>query len=441
MGGETLAAENEVELEVLVVRSRPSCLMLSSTGWAAVTSFQSCWRSEGHTATHGENAAAISGRRGSPHWHPRTGLARDPTGPSLPGWHSSAPRSSDCALGNHSPKLGTALCAGTQGGKAAQPHREPQNKPPAASREPRRAVPAGRGPQPSAPPGRGSQGPALHPPQLKLAQAAPAIIATRPQTLNRQDQKSIGPAPSLARSSCSRRPPQRIPLQGPYLGAGSAGARRPGPGGGSPAPGAAGLTGAAAGAAASAGAAAGRPAACSLTAAGRQKGEIKACYFQPCSRNGAGRPGPAAGDARGGGTAAVCASVLLPGPVPAQLAAEPDGGFDLSEEEGKRRKGEGKNKALKREGVSRAVGLLRAEIQLCLRDGSWETVPVCQKMVITSPFLVGDRNQRSAGGRHPALPAPGSSTGAPSPATSTPRAGGRLPHPSPGAPALRPALN
>jgi len=42
MGGETLAAENEVELEVLVVRSRPSCLMLSSTGWAAVTSFQSC---------------------------------------------------------------------------------------------------------------------------------------------------------------------------------------------------------------------------------------------------------------------------------------------------------------------------------------------------------------------------------------------------------------
>lgn len=50
MGGETLAAENEVELEVLVVRSRPSCLMLSSTGWAAVTSFQSCWRSEGQTA-------------------------------------------------------------------------------------------------------------------------------------------------------------------------------------------------------------------------------------------------------------------------------------------------------------------------------------------------------------------------------------------------------
>lgn len=53
MGGETLAAENEVELEVLVVRSRPSCLMLSSTGWAAVTSFQSCCRSEGHTAGDG----------------------------------------------------------------------------------------------------------------------------------------------------------------------------------------------------------------------------------------------------------------------------------------------------------------------------------------------------------------------------------------------------
>lgn len=89
----------------------------------------------------------------------------------------------------------------------------------------------------------------------------------------------------------------------------------------------------------------------------------------------------------------MCASVGLPGPVPAPLAAEPDGGFDLSEEEGKRRKGEGKNKALKREGVSRAVGLLRAEIQLCLRDGSWETVPVCQKMAITSPFSMGDRKQ------------------------------------------------
>lgn len=72
MGGETLAAENEVELEVLVVRSRPSCLMLSSTGWAAVTSFQSCWRSEGHTATaRGEKRPpSEGGRRSSTHWHP-----------------------------------------------------------------------------------------------------------------------------------------------------------------------------------------------------------------------------------------------------------------------------------------------------------------------------------------------------------------------------------
>lgn len=55
--------------------------------------------------------------------------------------------------------------------------------------------------------------------------------------------------------------------------------------------------------------------------------------------------------------------------VPTQLAAEPDGGFDLSEEEGKKRKGEGKNQALRREGVRRAQGLLRAQIQLCLLGG------------------------------------------------------------------------
>lgn len=90
MGGETLAAENEVELEVLVVRSRPSCLMLSSTGWAAVTSFQSCWRSEGHTATHGEEAPAVSGRRGSPPSTRAPGWRGMPW--ALPTWHSSAPK-------------------------------------------------------------------------------------------------------------------------------------------------------------------------------------------------------------------------------------------------------------------------------------------------------------------------------------------------------------
>lgn len=75
MGGETLAAENEVELEVLVVRSRPSCLMLSSTGWAAVTSFQSCWRSEGHTAmAWGEST------------HCQRGGAPAPAGTQAPGW-------------------------------------------------------------------------------------------------------------------------------------------------------------------------------------------------------------------------------------------------------------------------------------------------------------------------------------------------------------------
>lgn len=83
MGGETLAAENEVELEVLVVRSSPSCLMLSSTGWAAVTSFQSCWRSEGHTAEGGEQEktgpSAEGGGRGRQ--HPRAGLAQDPIRP------------------------------------------------------------------------------------------------------------------------------------------------------------------------------------------------------------------------------------------------------------------------------------------------------------------------------------------------------------------------
>ena len=95
MGGETLAAENEVELEVLVVRSRPSCLMLSSTGWAAVTSFQSCWRSEGHTATaRGESARRQRGEGAAPTGTHAPGWLRTPRAPSLPGQCSLALRSS-----------------------------------------------------------------------------------------------------------------------------------------------------------------------------------------------------------------------------------------------------------------------------------------------------------------------------------------------------------
>lgn len=82
---------------------------------------------------------------------------------------------------------------------------------------------------------------------------------------------------------------QDPPRPCPYLGAGSAGARCPALAGGSPGPGAAGLTGAAAAAAASAGAAAGRPAACSPTAAetkGRTKSQIQALF--PVWRGGRG---------------------------------------------------------------------------------------------------------------------------------------------------------
>lgn len=119
-------------------------------------------------------------------------------------------------------------------------------------------------------------------------------------------------------------PPAEPPSSAPYLGGGSAGERCPGPAGGSPAPGAAGLTGAAAGAAASAGAAAGMPAACSLTAAGRQKGDGERRHCGP---------------REGRGTAAGTGSTpWLRAAGPAWLAAAPGTGFDLSEEEGKKRK-------------------------------------------------------------------------------------------------------
>lgn len=109
MGGETLAAENEVELEVVVVRSRPSCLMLSSTGWVAVTSFQSCWRSEGQTAVAQESEQRQQGRGAAP----RAPSLR-PDSPNLTQrWESIA-------------------WSWVQQGEAARPHRETQNKAPAA---------------------------------------------------------------------------------------------------------------------------------------------------------------------------------------------------------------------------------------------------------------------------------------------------------------------
>lgn len=48
--GETLEAEYEVVLELLVVRSRPSCFMASSVLWTPATSFHNCCRSVGHMA-------------------------------------------------------------------------------------------------------------------------------------------------------------------------------------------------------------------------------------------------------------------------------------------------------------------------------------------------------------------------------------------------------
>lgn len=105
MGGETLAAENEVELEVLVVRSRPSCLMLSSTGWVAVTSFQSCWRSEGHTAT-------VRGESTGRQW----GEGAAPTGTRAPGWLGkpwSLPSSASTAQLPKALPARPGLCIGT----------------------------------------------------------------------------------------------------------------------------------------------------------------------------------------------------------------------------------------------------------------------------------------------------------------------------------------
>lgn len=202
MGGETLAAENEVELEVLVVRSSPSCLMLSSTGWAAVTSFQSCWRSEGHTAEGWETRKnrAVSSRGGRGRQHPRAGLTQDPMGPPQPRRGALTTLNPQTFGVGEAPKPAPLLGTAPGLAAAASPHR---------------------------------------------------FLGEKPQPWGR---------PPV--------PPNPVP----YLGEGSAGARCPGRAGGSPAPGAAGLTGAAAGAAASAGAAAGTPAAYSLTAAGRQKG-------------------------------------------------------------------------------------------------------------------------------------------------------------------------
>lgn len=337
-----------------------------------------------HSYGTGRKPPPSAGRRNSTHWHPCTRLAWDPMG-SLPAWlvQLGSPKlrqpSADHAPGNHHPKLGTALCASSRGGEAARPHREPQNKLPAAPGEPHRAASGGEetpAPHTLAPLCKRQSGAQSC---TQPSSNSPKLLRLLMQSGSKLQMGALGkatlpahfPAPFPALPCCReklqpRGPPD--PGRGPYLGAGSAGARCPAPVGGSPAPGAAGLTGAAAGAAASAGAAAGRPAACSLTAARRQKGEIKACYFQPCSRNLAGEAGAQRRQQRGMSAAVVPWPCVPPSCCwaagPAQLAAEPDGGFDLSEEEGKKRKGEGKNKALKREGASRAGGLHGAETQL-----------------------------------------------------------------------------
>lgn len=77
-----------------------------------------------HSYGAGRKRPPSAARRSSTHWHPCTRLVRDPTG-SLParlaqlGSLKLRQPGTDRALGNHYPKLGTALSAGSRGEEAA----------------------------------------------------------------------------------------------------------------------------------------------------------------------------------------------------------------------------------------------------------------------------------------------------------------------------------
>jgi len=212
MGGETLAAENEVELEVLVVRSRPSCLMLSSTGWAAVTSFQSCWRSEGHTAAvRGESTRCQQGEGAAPTGTHAYGRLGTPRAPSLPSWHSLAPQ---CG-----PRTGKSLPEAGHSPRCWHPGRSgctvPSGTPKHTACTPQSCPRQGGDPS-SLHPGTSSKeaigGLILHTTQLKLSQTAPAVNAIRPQTLDGRSRNSNAPAPSPAPQSAPLPPLKALTL-------------------------------------------------------------------------------------------------------------------------------------------------------------------------------------------------------------------------------------
>lgn len=209
-----------------MVRSRPSCLMLSSTGWAAVTSFQSCWRSEGHTATGwGESTHHQRGGGAAPTGTHAPGWLRTPGAPSLPGQSSLAsPKlrqpSTDHAPGNHHPTPGTAPCAGSQGGEAARPPREAQNKAPTAPTESHRAVPW-RGGDPGSPhPGTPPQPPSKRKLGARSCTQPPSsnsprlLMQSRPQTLDGRIRKNQTP-PARSPAPFPALPCCREKLQGP----------------------------------------------------------------------------------------------------------------------------------------------------------------------------------------------------------------------------------
>lgn len=190
-----MAAENEVELEVLVVRSRPSCLMLSSTGWEAVTSFQSCWRSEGHTATaRGESTHCQRGEKPTGTHTP--GCLGTPWAPSLP--IQLRQPSMGRGLGNHDPKLGTVPLSWQAGGKGCTaPLGSPKQATHSTYGTLRSCTWKGGDPSslhPGTPWQEEARGLILHTTQLKLFQAIPAVNTITSRSLR----KNNTPAPSPA---------------------------------------------------------------------------------------------------------------------------------------------------------------------------------------------------------------------------------------------------